>query len=115
MRGMVSNPSSETTFTLFFSVKLFPSLTIFPAKNVSSVTTGHRWCGIRQKTSEMERNGAQRGLETRKVSTVFVIISFISITANVEKEAYQLGGVSVRAAVLRAFVYPSVGERAGFV
>lgn len=30
MRGMVSNPSSETTFPLFFSLKLFPSLTIFP-------------------------------------------------------------------------------------
>lgn len=29
---MVSNPSSETTFPLVFSLKLLPSLTIFPAR-----------------------------------------------------------------------------------
>lgn len=38
MRGMVSNPSSETAFPPFFSLKLFPSLTIFaPAKQEKKI------------------------------------------------------------------------------
>lgn len=40
MRGMVSNPSSETTLPVFFSLKLFPSLTIFPARKKTNTKPG---------------------------------------------------------------------------
>lgn len=124
IRGMVSNPSSETTFTLFFSVKLFPSLTIFPARKVSSIITFLR---IPTKASLARSsafvhpinigNEAQKKTRSARpgnAQSFYVCFFFFPITAN-EQDGVDENDLPARPSLGLNSFPPHVGERAGFV